>query len=357
MKWAVKIGRFVGIDVYLHLTFFLLIGWIGVQYWNRYGSFRSVLAGIGFLLAVFLCVVLHEFGHALTARHYGIGTRDIIMTPLGGVARLERNPSAPKQELWVAAAGPLVNVAIALLLAVWLWLTSQFENPAAISMTGGNSIERLMIANLLLVGFNILPAFPLDGGRVVRALFAMRMSQYQATRVTTAISFGLAVILGIAGFLYDPTLAFAAFFVLDGAQSEARFARLQSWLAGVPVSAVMSSNFYPLRVEDPLNRAIDMIVSGGRQDFPVVDGDVLVGMLEVKKTVKALRSQPTGLLVSDLMTLAFIKVSSDDMLDKVLVDFQGCACSSGAVVDQGQMIGVISLDEIGIYVQRNSRRR
>ena len=166
MKWSVKIGKFVGIDVYMHLTFLLLIGWVALLHWQRGQSVGAALVGVLFILAIFLCVVLHEFGHALMARRYGIATRDIILLPIGGVARLEKIPSQPMQEFWVALAGPAVNVVIAAALFVWLQATASWEPLRGLTVTTGPLLERLMAVNLFMIAFNMIPAFPMDGGRV-----------------------------------------------------------------------------------------------------------------------------------------------------------------------------------------------
>src|SRR5512143_3066685 len=170
MKWQWKLGRFAGIDVYVHATFLLLIGWVGYSHWLEHQSWGEVLNGILFILALFLCVVLHEYGHALTARRYGIKTRDITLYPIGGVARLERMPEKPVEELWVALMGPAVNVVIGVLLLVYLLATNTLLPLNQVTVGSGSVFERLMIVNFTLVLFNLLPAFPMDGGRVLRAL-------------------------------------------------------------------------------------------------------------------------------------------------------------------------------------------
>src|SRR5512135_1618580 len=170
MKWSWKLGTFAGIAVYMHATFLLLLGWIALSHWMTYQSLIPTLAGVAFIVALFVCVVLHEYGHALTARRFGIATKDITLLPIGGVARLERMPDKPNQELWVALAGPAVNLVIAALLGAYLQITGHFEPLSQIGMTHGVFLERLLFANLFLVGFNMIPALPMDGGRVLRAL-------------------------------------------------------------------------------------------------------------------------------------------------------------------------------------------
>jgi Zn-dependent protease len=170
MSWRWKIGEFAGIGVYMHATFVLIILWVAVVHWTQGEGPAGILNGILFILAIFFCVVLHEFGHALMARRYDIGTRDITLLPIGGVARLERMPEDPKQELAVALAGPAVNVLLAAGLFLWLELTSTLMPYEQLGVVAGPFLERLMLVNVFLVVFNLLPAFPMDGGRVVRAL-------------------------------------------------------------------------------------------------------------------------------------------------------------------------------------------
>jgi Zn-dependent protease len=208
MTWSWKIGTFAGIAVYVHATFLLLLGWIALSHWMQYQSLLPTLSGVAFTLALFVCVVLHEYGHALMARRFGIGTRDITLLPVGGVARLERIPDKPNQELWVALAGPAVNVVLACALWAYLLLTGHFEPIRQMGLTHGIFLERLLFANLFLVGFNLIPAFPMDGGRVLRALLAKRMEYARATRTAASIGQGLAFVFGFVGLFTNPLLVF-----------------------------------------------------------------------------------------------------------------------------------------------------
>src|SRR5512145_213180 len=199
MKWSWKMGEFAGIGVYVHATFFLLIAWVALSHWVQEQSIRAALNGTAFIVVLFGCVVLHEFGHALTAKKYGIKTRDITLLPIGGVARLERMPDDPIQELWVALAGPAVNVVIAALLFGWLTISGALTPLAGLSLTAGPFLERLMLVNISLVVFNLIPAFPMDGGRVLRALLALRLEYTRATQIAASIGQGLALLFGFIG--------------------------------------------------------------------------------------------------------------------------------------------------------------
>src|SRR5512133_3537146 len=271
MKWQWKLGRFAGIDVFVHATFLLLIGWIGYSYWLQYETIAKVAEGILFILALFLCVVLHKYGHALTARHYGIKTRDITLYPIGGVARLERMPEKPIEELWVALMGPAANVVIAAGLFAYLTVTYPLVPLTDLTVASGSFAERLMTVNLSLVLFNLIPAFPMDGGRVLRALLAMRMEYVRATQIAANIGQGLALVFGFVGLFSNPFLLFIAFFVWIGASQEAGAAQVKNTVGGVPVTRAMLTDFKTLTPRDNLSQVVALILAGSQHDFPVVD--------------------------------------------------------------------------------------
>jgi Zn-dependent protease len=279
MKWSWKIGEFRGIGVYMHATFLILIGFIVLSHWSAGSSVGKTLEGVGFILALFACVVLHEFGHALMAARYGIKTRDITLLPIGGLARLERMPDKPLQELWVALAGPAVNVVIAAGLFVLLQFTSAWAPLEQLSVASGPFLQRLMVVNVILVVFNMLPAFPMDGGRVLRALLATRLEYTRATQIAASIGQSMALVFGFLGFFYNPFLMFIALFVWIGAAQEASMAQMKSSLAGIPVMRAMITDFQTLTPRDPLARATERILAGSQQDFPVLDNGQVVGIL------------------------------------------------------------------------------
>src|SRR5437773_1877960 len=299
MKWSWKLGSVAGIGLYVHATFFLLLAWVGVTYWLAGGS-AAALDGIAFILALFACVVLHELGHALTARRYGIRTRDITLLPIGGVSRLERIPDDPRQEVWVSLAGPAVNVVIAAALYAWLLLSQTWRPLSALTMAGGPFLERLLLVNVSLAVFNLLPAFPMDGGRVLRALLAMRMDYVRATQVGAQVGQAMALVFGLLGLLTNPFLLFIAFFVWIGAAQEASMVQMRTALSGIPVSRAMLTDFHTLAPDDAAKRVLELILAGSQQDFPVVDGGQggqggrLAGVLLRRDVLKALAQRGSG---------------------------------------------------------------
>ncbi len=350
MKWSLKIARVAGIDVYVHTTFWLLVAWVAITYWLNGNGLATMIEGVAFLLALFASVLLHEFGHALTARRYGIQTRDITLLPIGGVARLERMPDKPLQELWVALAGPAVNLVIAAVLLVGLLLAQALQPLAQLSLTGGNFFERLLIANLSLLLFNLIPAFPMDGGRVVRALLATRLEYTRATQIAATLGQGLALLMGFFGLFNNPALLFIALFVWIGAAQEASLVQVKSALSGIPVSRAMLTDFHTLVPTDPLSRAVQLVLSGSQQDFPVVAGQKVVGILSRDDLLRALIENNETLFVSYVMRKQFQTVDPAQMLDSVSLHIQESGQSILPVEQNGVLMGLITLENLGEFM-------
>ena len=228
MKWAWKIASFSEIQIFVHATFVLLPVLVMFEALAAGGTLGVALWAVFFVLAVFGCVLLHELGHALMAARYGIGTRSITLLPIGGLAQLERMPEKPRQELAVALAGPAVNVVIAVSLFLGIQLAGGFQGPQTFSAISSSWTVKLMVANIVLVLFNLLPAFPMDGGRVLRALLAMNMSHDRATRVAASLGQTIAIFLGVLGFFTNWLLMLVAFFIYFAARAEASCAKFKS---------------------------------------------------------------------------------------------------------------------------------
>lgn len=358
MKWSAKIGRVAGIDLRVHATFPLLFLWVGFIYWAQTGTVDGVLFGLALVATLFLCVVLHEYGHALTARRYGISTRNITLLPIGGVAMLEEMPKDPKQEIVVAVMGPAVNVAIAAALFVWLSLTTSPQELEALSQLEGEQITimdigflpAVMSANIFLVLFNMIPAFPMDGGRVLRAALSFRWGRLKATRVAAAVGQTLAVGFGILGLMGNPFLILIALFVWVGAQAEAGAAEVELRLNRQPVSRAMITDFHTLSPHDPLSRAVDLTLAGTQKDFPVLANGGLVGVATQTSLLKALHDHgPNGEVGMAVEETATARLG--DTLDELLKSLQQTESRVICVLKGGELVGLVDLDNIQEYLR------
>ena len=354
MRWQWKLGRFAGIDVYVHATFILLIGWVAYNYWLEFRDLRQVFIGILFILALFICVVLHEYGHALTARKYGIKTRDITLYPIGGVARLERIPDRPIEELWVALAGPAVNLVISVILIAFLAVTNGVPAITNFNLSDGSFLERLLIVNVTLVLFNLIPAFPMDGGRVLRALLALRLEYTQATQIAAYIGQGFALLFGLIGLLSNPFLLFVALFVWIGAAQEASMVQMKTSLGGIPVTRAMQTDYYILSPSDILGRAVELILSGAQQDFPVVENGRVVGVLDRDRLISALSQNGQNALVGEVMRRDVPEVDSHDMVETALMRLQESGAKTLPVTHNAQLVGLITAENITEFLMIRS---
>ncbi len=354
MKWSWKMVEITGIGVYVHATFLLIIGWVVLMHWTQGHNLVTTVVGVIFTLAIFGCVVLHELGHALTAKRYGIKTRDITLLPIGGVARLERMPDDPRQELWIALAGPAVNVVIAIVLYIWLQSIGGFEPLDKLSITGGSFMERLLVVNIFLVLFNLIPAFPMDGGRVLRAVLAMRMNYVRATQVAATLGQGIAFLFGFIGLFSNPFLLFIALFVWIGAAQEASVTQIRFLLGGIPVSSAMITDFRTLGPNDRLARAIDLTLSGSQQDFPIIEDGRVLGILTQGDLIVALTQHGWDTPVSEVMRQNFRVVDSSEMLESVFTRLQTSSCRTLPVVRSGHLVGLVTLENISEFIMIQS---
>jgi Zn-dependent protease/predicted transcriptional regulator len=347
MKWAWKISRIADIDIYVHASFFILIIWIALSYWAIGQSITAVIEGVGFILALFACVVLHEFGHALTARRYGIRTKRITLLPIGGVASLERMPEDPKQEILVALAGPAVNVVIAFVLWLLLSVSGSLDSLEQLSLSGGSFLQRLMVLNLVLAVFNLIPAFPMDGGRVLRAALALRMDRNRATQVAATVGQVLAMWLGFIGLMYNPFLVFIALFIWIGAAAEAGMEGVKSTLAGKTVGKAMITDFHVLSPGDPLSHAIELTLAGTQKEFPVQNNSgEIVGILSQTDLLKGLQMGGEHSRVDQWMQKEIYHADIDEMLEKVLERLQSCHCPLLSVTKNNKLVGIVNVDNI-----------
>jgi CBS domain-containing protein len=290
----------------------------------------------------------------LMARRYGIKTRDITLLPIGGIARLEKMPENPIQELWVALAGPAVNVVIAGLLLVGLVATGGYTPVDELSVTGGSFWQRLIGLNLFLVAFNLLPAFPMDGGRVLRALLAMRLGRRRATAIAANVGQGMAILFGIFGFFYNPFLIFIGIFVYLGAQAEAGMVEMQSALAGLRVRDAMMTRFRTLAAQDTLSKAVTELLAGSQQDFPVLENDRPIGILRRNDLVKALSEGRSNAAVTEAMCRDCETVDEATPLRGAIESMRARQCATMPVVAGSRIVGLLTLEHVSEMIMVNT---
>jgi len=356
MRWSFKVGTIAGIRVDLHVTFIIFVGWVAISRGLLTGDPSHAISAVTLLLLIFTCVLLHELGHALAARRYGIQTRDITLLPIGGIARLERMPDKPQQEIVVALAGPAVNVVIAT--ALYL-LSSGVDRPMAETAMRGGIVESLFLVNVVMVIFNMVPAFPMDGGRVLRALLALRVSYARATQIASLIGQGIALMFGLLGlFTNNVALMFIALFVFLAASEERAIVQTRASLTGLPVRAAMVTDFHALDVRDPLQRAVELLMAGSQQDFPVLDGGSLAGILTRSDLVQALQRHGSEAAVGDVIRPEKEYADASEPLQDVLQRMRERARSALPVVQHGDLVGLITLENVGdLLVVRDALRR
>jgi len=356
MSRSFRLARLAGIDIFVHPTFALLLVWVAVSSGLQGRTVGAAAEGVALMLALFGCIVLHELGHALMARRFGIVTKDITLLPIGGMARLERMPERPAHEFLVALAGPAVTLVIAVTLFAWLRLSGDWRPLDAISLSRGAFVEQIMVANVALLLFNLLPAFPMDGGRVLRAILAARTDYVSATVRAASIGQGIAFLLALVGLFSNPFLVVVAFFVWIAAAEEAAAVQKRSALAGGTVRAAMMTQLQTLTPASTLGEAVELLLSGSQQDFPVLQRGALAGILTRQRLIGALTSHGRDAAVGPLMEEC-PTATPDELLEPMLTRFD-TATRSIAVIDGGRLAGLLTLDNVGeLLMVRAADRR
>ncbi|MDJ0826681.1 MAG: site-2 protease family protein [Rhodobacter sp.] len=352
MTWSFPIGRILGSEVRVHATFFLLLLWIGLAAYLDGGT-AAALENLIFICALFACVVAHEFGHALMARRYGIKTPDITLLPIGGLARLERMPERPGQEIAVALAGPAVNVVIWVLLTLLFGAQAQMDDLATIEDPGLGLLARLAVVNLFLAVFNLIPAFPMDGGRVFRALLSMPLGRVRATRVAARAGQVLAFGFGLLGLTTgNPILLLIAIFIFIAAAAESSDVAMREAVRGVAAQAAMITEFEALAPEDTAQAASNSLLRTTQSEFPVLDAHGRpLGVLTRADIFKAATEGATGGLVGDMMHAALPQVALGAPLEKALrALYQDRAPAVAVTGPTGAMIGYITRENLGEFL-------
>lgn len=355
MRWSFRLLTLAGIRIEVHVTFLLMVAGLAIF---QSGTTPPLLT-VGELLLLFLCVLLHELGHALAARRYGIQTREIILLPIGGVARLERMPEKPIQEVVVALAGPGVNVILATGLAATL-VAMGVTPEQAIERADNGLLEFLLFANIAMLLFNLVPAFPMDGGRVLRALLAMTMPYARATRIAAQVGQGFALLFAVFGVfvLRSPVMVFIALFVFMAAGEERALVQTRASLAGMPVSAAMVTAFMSIETRHELQHAADLMLAGDQQDFPVLEGGRYLGMLTRAELIRGLREEGPSAPVGRIVHVDVEPIDAAWPLEKALQVMRAGRLAAVPVVMRGQLVGLLTLENVSeLLMVQEARQR
>ena len=358
MKRSLSFPKIAGIEINIHWTFLLLI------LWTIYNNLRAgldttqVTWSVIFVLSLFVCVTLHELSHALSAKRYGINTKDITLYPIGGVARLEKMPEKPKQELIVALAGPVVNVIIALLLAP-LIVQSNFETSEsgnALIIGANNFLPMLGMLNITLAVFNLIPAFPMDGGRVLRALLAMKLGRVKATKIAAGIGKLLAFGFIVMGFYSNPFLIFIGLFVILGANAEEQMVTTPASITALTAKHAMMTNFISLEKEEPISKAIEFLLAGQAKSFLVTDQGIPYGIIDRNDIIRGIKEYGEDQSIHHIAHKEFIYVHSSTPLIEVFMEFRRNRAPLILVKENDQLAGIIDTDNIAELIMIHNAR-
>lgn len=354
MRWSFRLITIAGIRIEVHVTFLLMVAALAL--FRR--SSNPVWFTVAELLLVFLCVLLHELGHALAARRYGIQTREIVLLPIGGLARLERMPEKPAQEIVVALAGPGVNLIILTALAAWIAASGEsFE--LALQRAEQGLPEFLFVVNLAMLLFNLIPAFPMDGGRVLRAGLALAMPYPRATRIAAQVGQGFALLFALAGmFNRNPMLVFIALFVFMAAGEERALVQTRASLSGIPVSAAMVTAFMSVETRHELQHAVDLMLAGDQQDFPVLEGGRYLGMLARSSLIQGLRDEGPTAPVGRVVRVDVEPVDASWPLERAVQVMRAGRHTAVPVTMRGQLVGLLTLENVSeLLMVQEARQR
>lgn len=357
MRWSLALGSIRGTEIRIHVTFLIFLVWLWMVYYGQGGA-AAAWQGTAFIAIIFFCVLLHELGHVFAARRYGVPTRDVTLWPFGGIASMERMPDKPTEELVVAIAGPAVNVVIAAVLLLWVGPQLDPENLTSIEDPAVSLAAKVAAANIILVLFNLIPAFPMDGGRVLRALLAMRLSNARATELAAYIGQGFAVLFGILGLFYNPMLIVIAAFIFLAASGEASQAQLRAVAQGTLVADAMITAFESLGTQATVSDAADALIRTTQTEFPVVDaGGRLRGVLTRDAMVKALKQTGPNTPVLEAMQSDIPTVLARASLDSALRLLTEKRKPAVGVVDpDGKLVGLLTLENLGELMMLNGTR-
>jgi Zn-dependent protease/predicted transcriptional regulator len=348
MKWSLKIARIAGIDVFLHWTFIVLLLGVFVAGIRTIGRSEDSLNGFIFIVLLFLFVLLHEFGHALMGKRFGVKTNHITLLPIGGVAAMEHIPEKPWQEMLIALAGPAVNFILAIAFLILLAATGHVP---AISdwwspVSNDNMIYSLFTTNVMLFSFNLIPAFPMDGGRVLRALLAMKYGRYKATNIAVRIGQLLAIGLVLFGLSGNIWLVFIGVFIYLGAGAEGNYESTRSALSKYKVQDAIMHQFTPLQSTDTIGTAVRLLLDGQEKEFIVLENEQVVGTLTRNEMIQGLGHFGKEANLSEVMNHTILRLEPQMPLDDVYDQMTDENVEIAPIFEDGKLIGVLNRDNI-----------
>ena len=356
MKGSLKLGKIAGIGLFVHWTFSLLILFIVYTNYKAGQNSIQILWSVLFILCIFLTVFMHELGHALTAKKFGIKTKDITLLPIGGVAQLERLPEKPSEELMVAFAGPMVNIVLALITSLFISLpntseemVSQLDN----GVNAGNFFLNFYLVNIILAFFNLIPAFPMDGGRVLRALLSYKLERHQATKIAARIGQALAIGFVLLGFYSNPFLIFIGIFVFMGAQIESEYTESKYMLKGYKVRDVLMKQYPTIDYNETLETAVKLMLDSQNKHFLVTENDIPMGTLNREQIIAALAKKEGETKLSSIMDRELILLQADNLLEDVFELVYKNKSTLMLVIDDNQLIGTLDTENLLEFILIN----
>jgi Zn-dependent protease/predicted transcriptional regulator len=350
MKYSLYLGKVSGIKISIHWTFLILILWIVLGNLRRGSDINEIMWSVGFVLTIFVCVILHELGHALAAQRFNIKTRDIIILPIGGVAQLESMPEKPKEELIVALAGPLVNFIISAALFPFVKFSSEVGELDLNGIGPSNFLPALMSINIWLALFNLIPAFPMDGGRVLRALLGFKLSHAKATRIAATVGQVLAIAFVFFGFMSNPFLIFIGLFIFLGAQTEATYSESKLLLKGFTVNDVTMREIPTIDEGAPIKEAVLKLLNSQTRNYLVTKAGEPVGTLSREQIIKALAEKGEGTYVRELDDKDLVILESEMPLEHAWRLMQERKKPLMPVMANGHLIGVVDDENIAEFI-------
>ena len=354
MKANLNLGKYFGTQVQIHWTFFVLITWIILSEIFSGASMDRILFNFQFVIAVMICVLLHEIGHSFVAKRYGFKTKKMVLMPIGGISTLDKTIESSKKEIAISFAGILVNVIIAIILFFAIPVTDYISFNLGDYFTALNDFSFktflffLFIANVVLVLINLIPAFPLDGGRILRALLNLKFNRVQATSITATISHIIAILFLLIGVLFNPVLVFLSLFIFIGSFSENRMVTQLGLLKGHKVRDAMLEAITVFSPEDTMDAIIKVIISGSETNFVVLKDTEIVGLLYHEAIIE--NSDKRTLLVKDLMTTSFKTLQADEKLSKAFGIMNNEMHPFFPVMDKDKFVGAIDFANMNEFL-------